>query len=166
MRINTSIVFALTLSIFVTGCSSTLAGYKRDLLSNPVGYHSVVRMSFKDAAAVVEELSMMQASDYRPHHLVIKENYILWGAEVETSAYVAPNGTLSVETNDPSERIYFNSIESIAIYQKKLGGAYYVWVHCKNIDKYVYLSQDLNEVKRFVDALESLRFQGKTLPNG
>jgi len=166
MRI-TLLAWALILSIFATGCASSSADKWTDYKwwrMTLVNYQSTERMSFKDASAIVEELSMMQHPDFRPSSIVIKENYILWVAGIKSSGGVAINGAVNMETHDASERIYFNSIEKIEIYQKK--DWYYVLIHCKNIDKYAYLTQDLNEAKRFVDALETLRSGSKASLTG
>lgn len=135
------------LSLFLMGCASALIPYQPQAM-----------LEVKDASSTVEELTMMQPSDVRPDFVKVNESYILWNHGVSGSS--RPSRSIfkhasTIEVHEASERVYFNSIENIEIYSKK--GWYYVYIHCKNIDKYAFYTEDLNEAKRFADAVESLR---------
>jgi dihydroxyacetone kinase len=156
MRISSVSTLAIALSVFLFGCASTL-----------IPYQSQERMSVKEASAVVEELTMMQPTDVKPVNFEIHENYILWGYGISGNSSTSRGifkSTSQLTAQESSERIYFNSIENIEIYSKN--GWYNVYIRCKYIEMSALYTQEINEAKRFVNALESLKLANKTNPTG
>jgi len=103
---------------------------------------------------------MMQSSRWKPDHIKINENYILWsyGSVSERD----PLGNILYR--DISDRIYFNSIIGVQLISREKFSAQSYLVEViigENNSIYVYHTQDINEAKRFIDAFESLRIAHK-----
>lgn len=149
MRKNTASALALIILLFLTGCAT-----------KGIAYAPTATMSNKDASGIVEQLTMMQSSRWKPDHIKINENYILWnyGSVSERD----PVGNISY--HDVSERIYFNTILGVQLKsQEKFSRQSFVVeiIIGENNSIYAYHTQDINEAKRFIDAIESLRIAYK-----
>ena len=152
MRINTVAVLVLILSLFLTGCGSTL-----------IAYQPSEKMSFKAASALVDELIMGNENKYKPDSLAINESYISWGMGTD-SATRGGIFTMSTTSHVIGERIYFKSINKIELYLKRRN--YIVQIQSKDIDRNVLATPDINEAKRLINALESLILASKSAPEG
>jgi len=103
-----------------------------------VAYHPPSIMNAKDASATLVELSKKTDST-----LEINEEYISFGKH---------------------NRVYYKSINKVAIYKHQLGEiqAYRVYIDSSDAGKYAYTTTILKDAEQYIDSLESLIYAYKT----
>lgn len=104
----------------------------------PIAYHPASMMSYKDATTMLVDLSKKKNDNIEINEEFIKPDNI--------------------------NRIYFKSVESVAIYGKVSSdglGGYSVYVYGKDGGSYVYKTYSMKFAEQYVDALESLVYAYK-----
>ncbi|MBC9250504.1 hypothetical protein A9179_09490 [Pseudomonas alcaligenes] len=125
------------LALLVTGCSSTLVDYAPQSISE------------QDAYAVIKQVVMAQPQTLRPDSVYIDQYYM---------GFDAPGAAGKPVTSDASERIYFNSIDSLHMY--KLFGRYTVQLFRADGQALQGFSMDSRtQAERFIDAVQFYRSQ-------
>jgi hypothetical protein len=133
MRIKVSLYLVLSMVVFLTGCAAT-----------NIAYTPAVNINNKEASALVKELSMSQtSSDIKPSNIEILNSLILWENDAIVFATV-----IDVELLKKSENYLVQINFKGDVFRQ---GDWFV----------VYSSDNIDDAKRYIDALSSLIFAGK-----
>ena len=102
--------------------------------STLIAYQPTPLDNVKDAADVLTELTKKLEHD----DIIVEDNHMRWHG---------------------GDRVFFESINSVAIYKKK--GSFYVYIFSSDKDMYLIWTEDRREAERYVNALETLRLASK-----
>lgn len=149
-------IIIVMLALILTACSTTQA----------MQYYKSENMNLNTATAVIDELIMSQHRKWRPDYVEITDKYLHFGFGSITKSVggaalvsnVAIGESTSV-TRQAADRIYYNRVNSVKLLSWKRNGKQWYIVSSENKDSkltHIYRTQDLNEAKKFYDALESV----------
>lgn len=133
----------------LTGCVSKL-----------VAYQPSQKVSFKEGANIVAGLTMKQPHNVRPNKFEMYDDHIYWHYGYYTEHY--PGGS---KTRDAYLKAPFDAIRDVKIFLKRGWYSVYLYFNDDSNDA-VYYTKDIDEVKRYADAFESLRLEYKKIPIG
>ncbi len=151
------------LPLLITGCSATKLAYSPEAVETR-----------NDAVRIIEQVVMEQPTKYRPGSVLVTDDYIAFdeGFETRTSGFgvgntvgnsaVIATGTSKSVSKAMGSRIYFNSISTPDLYEKR--GWYIVDVIDSNQRrlKRIY-TRDEGKAEAFIDSLTYFSINAKPI---